>query len=60
MSGINQVMSDKDLYRKYTMKELQRILAKLRIQEIHEHIIIAPLTKEQRMIFEAFDISLGE
>jgi len=57
MSGINKVISNKKLYRKYTMKELIRILAKLRILEINEQSIIAPLTKEQRMIFEALDIS---
>ena len=60
MSSINKVMADKDLYRKYTMKELLRILAKLRVQEINEHTIIAPITKEQRLIFEAFDITLLE
>jgi transposase len=60
MASINKVMTDKDLYRKYTMKELLRILTKLRIQEINNHSILAPLTKEQRMIFEAFDISLTE
>ena len=60
MASINKVMSDKDLYRNYTMKELLRILAKLRIQEINGHSIIAPQTKEQRMMFEAFDITLSE
>lgn len=60
MSCINKVMTDKDLYRKYTMKELIRILAKLRIQEINGQSIIAPLTKEQRMIYEAFNLSLPE
>ena len=60
MSSINKVMIDKDLYRKYTMKELLRILTKLRIQEINNQSIIAPLTKEQRMIFEAFNIDMTE
>lgn len=60
MSGINKVMSDKDLYRKYTMKELLRILAKVRIQEINEQSIIAPITKEQRLIYEAFNVPLPE
>lgn len=60
MSGINKVMADKDLYRKYTMKELLRVLAKLRIQEINGQYILAPLSKEQRMIFEAFNLSLPE
>ena len=60
MSGINKVMVEKDLYRKYTMKELLRVLAKLRIQEINGQTILAPVSKEQRLIFEAFDISLPQ
>jgi transposase len=60
MSSINKVMADKDLYRNYTMKEILRVLAKLRIQEISGQSIIAPLTKEQRMIYEAFNLSLPE
>ena len=60
MSGINKVMADKDLYRKYTMKELLRALAKLRIQEINGQTILAPVSKEQRMIFDAFNLSLPE
>jgi transposase len=60
MSGINKVMTDKDLYGTYSMKGLLRTLAKLRIQEINDQSIIAPMTKEQRMIFESFDISLSE
>jgi transposase len=57
MSIINRVMADTGLYRKYTMKELLQILAKLRIQEINGHNIISPITKEQRIIYEAFGIS---
>jgi len=57
MSGINKVMADNDMYKKYTMKELFRVLGKLRIQEINDQSIIAPITKEQRLIFEAFDVS---
>ncbi|WP_160319149.1 hypothetical protein [Youngiibacter fragilis] len=53
-------MTDKDLYGTYSMKGLLRTLAKLRIQEINDQSIIAPMTKEQRMIFESFDISLSE
>lgn len=60
MSGINKIMSDMDLYKKYTMKELLRILAKLRIQEINGQSIISPLTKEQRMIYEAFGLTMLE
>jgi len=60
MSGINKVMAEKDLYRTYTMKELLHVLAKLRIQEINGQTILAPVSKEQRLIFEAFDISLPQ
>jgi len=41
-----KVMSDKEQYRKYTMKELIRILTKLRIQEINEQSILAPTTND--------------
>ena len=42
------------------MKELLHVLAKLRIQEINGQTILAPVSKEQRLIFEAFDISLPQ
>lgn len=60
MSSINKVMVDKNLYQKYTMKELLRVLAKLRIQEINGQTILAPVSKEQRMIFDSFNLSLPE
>ena len=60
MSNINKVMADMDLYKKYTMKELLRILAKLRIQEINGQSIISPLTKEQRILYQAFDVTIPE
>lgn len=60
MSSINRVMATKNLYRKYTMKEMLRTLAKLRIQEINNQCILAPVTKEQRIIFESFNICADE
>jgi len=60
MSGTNKVMAEKDLYRTYTMKELLHVLAKLRIQEINGQTILAIVSKEQRLIFEAFNISLPQ
>lgn len=60
MSAINKVMADADLYRKYTMKELLLIVEKLRVQEINGQKIIAPLTKEQRIIFEAFALTVSD
>lgn len=55
LSYMHKVMLDKDLYRHMTMKKLIIILAKLRIQEINGQRILFPLTKEQKMIFKAFD-----
>lgn len=60
MSGINEVMVEKGLYSKYTMKELFQVLSKQRVQEINDQRIIAPPTKEQRIIFEAFGIAQAE
>jgi len=37
-----------------------RTLAKLRIQEINNQCILAPVTKEQRIIFESFNICADE
>lgn len=56
MASINKVMADMNLYKKYTMKELLRVLAKVRIQDINDQMILSPLTKEQRIIYEAFKI----
>lgn len=60
MASIHKVMKEKQLYQKFTMTGLLRILARLWVQEINDHRIIAAQTKEQRMIFEAFDITLSE
>lgn len=57
MSSINKVMSKAGLYKKHTMKELLQILIKHRIQEINGQTIITPITKEQRIIYEAFGLS---
>ena len=50
MAEINRVMDTKGLYKKYTMKELLKVVQKLRIQEINGHSILYPVTKEQRTI----------
>jgi hypothetical protein len=42
------------------MKEPLRNLTKLRIQEINDQSLIAPLTKEQRMMFETVNIDMTE
>lgn len=56
LSELHRVMSQKKLYDSMTMKQLIRTLSKLRLQTIGDVRIIAPVTKEQRGIFEAFAI----
>lgn len=58
MSHIHKVMSEKNLYKTMTMKKLLLSLSKLRIQHIDDTDILYPLTKEQKQIFEAFEIDL--
>ena len=56
MSHIHSVMCDKDLYKKYTMKELIRVLSKRKIHKLAGERILSPLTKQQRGILEAFGL----
>jgi transposase len=56
MSELHRVMSEKSLYRSMTMRQMIRILSKLRTQTIGKTRIVYPVTKEQRIIFEAFNI----
>lgn len=58
MAEINKTMVECDLYKKYTMKELINLLSKLRVQDIKGQRILYPVTKEQRLIFEAFGLEL--
>jgi transposase len=58
LSQIHNVMSDKGLYKKWTMKQLLRILAKHRVHEIKNCKIYFPLTKDQRAIYSAFDLDV--
>lgn len=57
LSYMHKVMSDKRLYSKMTMKKLITTLSKLRIQEINGKKIMYPLTKEQKEIYKAFDLT---
>jgi len=57
LSQIHNVMFDHDLYKRWTMKQLLRILSKQRVQVIKGSRIILPPTKEQRDIFTAFGIA---
>jgi hypothetical protein len=56
LSHINKVMLEKGLYKKLTIKSLMLTLKKLRIQYINGQPILFPVTKEQKMIFDAFSV----
>jgi len=56
MCYMNNVMAAKDLYKKYTMYELVKKLQGLRVQEIKEKKLLYPITKDQREIFDAFEM----
>lgn len=57
MSQIHKVMLDNGLYKKMTMKKMLMTLSKLRVQEINGTRILFPLTKEQKDIYKAFNVS---
>jgi hypothetical protein len=57
LSHIDKVMLEKELYKKMTMKKLLLILKKLRIQYVNGYRILFPLTKEQKLILDAFSIA---
>ena len=56
LSGIHNVMTDKRLYGKMTMKKLIMALSRLKLQVVNGSRILFPVTKEQRLIYEAFGI----
>lgn len=56
MAEINKTMDRHGLYKNYTMKELLNLLAKLRVQDINGRRILYPVSKEQRIVYEAFDV----
>jgi len=56
LSGIHNVMVDKKLYGKMTMKKLILTLSRLRLQMVKGVRVLFPVTKEQRLIYEAFEI----
>ena len=58
LSGIHNVMADKKLYSKMSMKKLILTLARLRLQMVNGVRVMFPATKEQRSIFEAFGIDV--
>ena len=56
LSRIHIVMSDNNMYRDMTMKQLILTLSMLRVQTINEERILYPVTKDQRTIFKAFGL----
>ncbi len=56
-SHIHRVMAKVGLYKSLTMKELIRMLEKLRTQVIHGRRTLFPLIKQKKFIYKAFGIS---
>lgn len=56
MSQIHKVMAETGLYKKMTMRKLLMTLSKLRVQEINGTRILFPLTKDQKTIYNAFQV----
>lgn len=56
LSELHSVMTKKKLYERMTMKQLIRTLSKLRLHVIGGVRVVAPVTKEQREIFDAFGV----
>jgi transposase len=56
LSHMNKIMLQSGLYKKMTLKEMIFILKTLRIQYINGQPILFPLTKEQKIILDAFSV----
>lgn len=56
MCYMNNIMSEKGLYKKYTMYEMVKKLQGLRVQQIKGRKLLFPCTNEQREIFDVFEI----
>ena len=58
---ISRVMKEKELFKRYSVKELLSELKKLKITKIEEgSLLVSELSKSQRKIFEAFGIKEDE
>jgi uncharacterized membrane protein YobD (UPF0266 family) len=53
---IHQIMSENRMYTAWTMKKMIKALERLKIHYIKNDRIVSPLTKEQKGIFEAFNL----
>ena len=58
LSHIHNVMLERELYKRFSIKELILTLSKLRVQYINGQRILFPVTKTQRLLFEAFNVEL--
>ena len=58
VAHIHKVMSEKELYKRFTMKKLFKSLETLRVQYIKEQRILYPPTSQHKDIFEAFGFPL--
>jgi transposase len=58
LSGIHNTMADKKLYSKMTMRKLILTLSRLKLQMVNGVRVMFPATKEQKGIYEAFEIEL--
>jgi transposase len=57
-SHIHKVMMEKQMYRHMSFGKLFTILSKLKVAYVGGTAVLRPLTKEQRYIFESFEIEL--
>jgi transposase len=58
MSHLHNVMLSGELYKSFTMSELIRELAKLKVQYISDNRILYPLTATQQSILRAFGVDI--
>jgi len=59
-SEITKTMKNRKLFKKYTMKEMLANLRKIKRTKIDNEIIISEISKQQRLIFDAFNIDQTE
>ena len=58
IAHIHKIMFENQLYKFWTMKKMIKILERLKVHYIKGDRIVSPLTKDQKMIFKAFDIKV--
>ena len=56
-SELVKVMKEKQLFKKYTVRELLAELKKIKRTQLNDTIIISEISKKQRQIFKHFDIN---